>query len=168
LFCLSLFPASGETREIVFDSSKELSETRIPLVEMGAGTPNDWSGYEALVLELRTSSPQRVRLRVFTGKEPEKFSQVVLQLYPGAWVRAAIPVSTLTAAPTTGYDMASVGNRSRPGYYLGLWGPFVPLTAVTAIGLSWRNLLVHHSWKYVHCRWSKNPRATKCSGHYRW
>jgi hypothetical protein len=135
LFWVSLFPGSGEAREIVFEGSKEISETRISLDEFGAGTPSNWSNYEALVIELRTDSPQRVSLKVYTGS-PEKFSRVLLQFYPGAWLRVAIPISALSAAPTTGYDMASVGNRSRPGYYLGLWGPFVPLTAVTGIGFS--------------------------------
>ena len=30
--------------------------------------------------------------------------------------------------------MAAVGNRSRVGYFLGLWGPFVPLRDVEAVG----------------------------------
>ncbi len=54
--------------------------------------------------------------------------------YPGVWLRAAIPVSLLAKPPATGNDMAAVGNRSRVGYFLGLWGPFVPLTDVEAIG----------------------------------
>jgi hypothetical protein len=40
----------------------------------------------------------------------------------------------LAKPPATGNDMAAVGNRSRAGYFLGLWGPFVPLTDVEAIG----------------------------------
>jgi hypothetical protein len=43
-------------------------------------------------------------------------------------------VSLLAQPPATGHDMAAVGNRSRAGYFLGLWGPFVPLTDVEAIG----------------------------------
>jgi hypothetical protein len=43
-------------------------------------------------------------------------------------------VSLLAEPPATGHDMAAVGNRSRAGYFLGLWGPFVPLDDVEAIG----------------------------------
>jgi hypothetical protein len=122
---------------ITFDSSRPASETRIALADLAADFPRDWSDYGALVLEVRASSPQRIQLRVFTrGGAPgeERSSRVSFHPYPRVWVRAAIPVSLLTKPPATGHDMAAVGNRSRRGYFLGLWGPFVPLTDVEAVG----------------------------------
>ncbi len=122
---------------IRFDSSQPPVGTRIALADVADAFPRDFSGYEALVLELRASSPQRVHLRVYTGDAgagKERFSRVLFHPYPGVWLRAAIPVSLLAQPPATGHDMAAVGNRSRPGYFLGLWGPFVPLTDVEAIG----------------------------------
>jgi hypothetical protein len=121
---------------ITFDSSQPSSETRIALADVAADFPRDFSGYEALVLELRASSPQRIHLRVYArdgGAGKKRFSRVLFHPYPGVWLRAAIPVSVLAKAPATGHDMAAVGNRSRAGYFLGLWGPFVPLTDVEAI-----------------------------------
>jgi hypothetical protein len=123
---------------VSFDSSKATSGARIALSDVSPDFPRDWTGHEALVLEFRASSPQRIHLRVFsrsTPDGPERHSRVLLHPYPGVWVRAAIPVSFLAAAPATGHDMAAVGNRSRIGYFLGLWGPFVPLTHVGAIGV---------------------------------
>jgi len=122
---------------ISFDSSLATSETRIALADVAKGFPRDWSRYEALVLEVRASSPQRIHLKVHVrGSAPggERFSRVLFHPYPGVWLRAAIPVSLLAQPPATGNDMAAVGNRSRVGYFLGLWGPFVPLTKVEAIG----------------------------------
>ncbi len=122
---------------ITFDSAKPASETRIAVADLGAGFPRDWSGHEALVLEVRASSPQRINLKVHVrGGAPgkERASRVVFHPYPGVWLRAAIPVSMLAKPPATGHDMAAVGNRSRSGYFLSLWGPFVPLTDVEAIG----------------------------------
>jgi hypothetical protein len=122
---------------ITFDSSKPASGARIALSDVSAGFPRDWTGYEALVLEVRASSPQRMNLRVFTRgstADGERSSRVLLHPYPGVWLRAAIPVSLLALPPATGHDMAAVGNRSRVGYFLGLWGPFVPLRSVEAIG----------------------------------
>jgi hypothetical protein len=122
---------------ITFDSSREASETRLALADVASDFPRDWSGYEALVLEVRASSPQRISLRVFTrggAAGAERSSRVLFHPYPGAWLRAAIPVSLLAQPPASGNDMAAVGNRSRVGYFLGLWGPFVPLTDVKAIG----------------------------------
>ena len=124
---------------ITFDSSQPSSGMRIALGDVAADFPRDWTGYEALVLEVRASSPQRIHLRVYTrgvgaaGKETA--SRVLFHPYPGVWLRAAIPVSLLATPPASGNDMAAVGNRSRVGYFLGLWGPFVPLTDVEAIGI---------------------------------
>jgi hypothetical protein len=133
---------SALTRTVVFDSSEPGRENRILLTEMGGDLPADWSDYEALVLEIRASSPQRFNLKVY-NKNPDKsearFSRVLFHPYPKVWVRAAIPISMLTAPPRTGHDMASVGNRSRAGYYVGLWGPFVPLTDVESIAFEMEN-----------------------------
>ena len=123
-------------RTITFDSSQPSGGVRMALADIAADFPRDWTGYEALVLEVRASSPQRIHLRVHTrggGPGQERLSRLVFHPYPGVWLRAAIPVSFLAKPPATGHDMAAVGNRSRAGYFLGLWGPFVPLTDVEAI-----------------------------------
>ncbi|MFB3905196.1 MAG: hypothetical protein ACE15E_17235 [Acidobacteriota bacterium] len=120
---------------VVFDSSLDRSGARISLTDLRSDFPRDWSGYEALVLELRASSSQRFSIRIHTGEKADtpRFSRVLFQPYPKLWIRAAIPVSVLSEPPKTGNDMAAVGNRSLPGYFLGLWGPFVPLTDVREI-----------------------------------
>jgi hypothetical protein len=124
--------------DIVFDSGKAVSETRFAVQDLVPQLPSDWSNMEALVLEMRTSSAQRFNLKIYTrdANGDERHSRVRLHPYPGAWIRAAIPISMLSAAPATGHDMAAVGNRSRPGYFLGLWGPFVPLKNVVAVGFA--------------------------------
>jgi hypothetical protein len=138
---LGLSAAAGAgvlPKTIAFDSSEESPEARIALSDIAGDLPADWSGYEALVIELRASSSQRMNLKVYTaGENPDSgeplYSRVLFHPYPNVWVRAAIPVALLAEAPSTGNDMAAVGNRSRHGYFLSLWGPFVPLTNVEAI-----------------------------------
>ena len=121
---------------IRFDPASSTS-ARFALADVAADFPRDWSAYEALVLEVRASSPQRIHLRIHTregaGGEAERSSRVLFHPYPGVWLRAAIPMALLSKPPATGNDMAAVGNRSRTGYFLGLWGPFVPLTEVQAV-----------------------------------
>lgn len=144
LLCLGLSGPSpavhgdqpGWPRTIVFDSAQAAVEAKIPLREIAADFPRDWSAHEALVIEVRASSPQRMNLKIYRrGGDPARpgFSRVLFHPYPGVWIRAAVPVAMLAEPPRTGHDMASVGNRSRPGYFLGLWGPFVPLDDVEAI-----------------------------------
>jgi len=123
-------PAGTLPVTITFDSSLEKAETRLALADLPGDLPTDWSGYEALVLELRASSPEGMNLRVYTAEGPRR---VRFYPYPNVWVRAAIPLEMLAGAPTSGHDMAAVGNRSRPGYYLRLWGPFGPLTNVESL-----------------------------------
>ena len=73
-------------------------------------------------------------LKVYVdGPGTDPHSRVLLHPWPGVWIRAAIPVALLAEPPKTGHDMAAVGNRSRNGYFLGLWGPFVPLDAVKVL-----------------------------------
>lgn len=134
------FPACGDgdtapsvLKSIVFDSSQETAEAVIPLSEISQEFPRDWSGYEALVLELKASSSQRMNLKIVSREAEDKFSRVRLHPYPNVWIRAAIPMQFLAEPPKTGHDMAAVGNRSRPGYYIGLIGPFVQLNDVESI-----------------------------------
>ena len=70
---------------IAFDSSSPSGGTRIALGDVAAEFPRDWTGYEALVLEVRASSPQRIHLRVHTrggGPGKERFSRVLFHRTP--------------------------------------------------------------------------------------
>lgn len=124
-------------KTIVFDSAQEVATGRIDLTDLSDGFPANWEGLEALVLEYRASSSQRMNLKIISSQSGEDgkplFSRVLFHPYPKVWTRAAIPISLLAQPPKTGHDMAAVGNRSRPGYFLSLWGPFVPLNQVAAI-----------------------------------
>lgn len=134
-----LFPSlansahAADVREFTFDRTQALSEWRIAAAGISPALPADWPDGASLVLELRASSSQRFDLRVYTG---EGYSRLIFQPYPGVWLRASIPVATFAKPPSTGYDMASVGNRSHTGYYLGLWGPFRPMRGVQAIAFA--------------------------------
>ncbi len=121
---------AAELREFTFDRTQASSEWKIPIDGITPALPGDWPDDSHLVLELRAGSSQRFELRVYTG---EGYSRLLFQPYPGVWIRAAIPVATLAQPPSTGFDMAAVGNRSRVGYFLGLWGPFRPMHGVQAI-----------------------------------
>jgi hypothetical protein len=130
--CAASLP-SAEVREFTFNPTQPVSEWKIPIAGINPALPNDWPDSGHLVLELRASSSQRFDLRVYTA---EGYSRLLFQPYPGVWIRAAIPVATIAQPPSTGFDMASVGNRSRTGYFLGLWGPFRPMRGVQAIAFA--------------------------------
>ncbi len=126
-------PGAAASLRYVFDSSKPLSEWRIPLGDISPQPAADWPQDGHLLMEMRASSSQRFDLRIYT---PDGYSRILFHPYPGVWIRAAIPLSLLWEAPRSGIDMAAVGNRSRPGYFIGLWGPFRPLKHVQAIAFA--------------------------------
>jgi hypothetical protein len=119
--------------EFTFDRRQALSEWKIPVAGIVPVLPADWPDASHLVIELRASSSQRFDLRVYTG---DGYGRLVLHPYPGVWIRAAIPVALMAQPPSTGFDMAAVGNRSRTGYFLGLRGPFRPMRGVQAIAFA--------------------------------
>ncbi len=124
---------AADVKEFTFDKALQLSEWKIPIAEVSPALPSEWPDGGYLVLELRASSSQRFDFRVYAG---EGYSRLILQPYPGVWIRASIPVVTIAKPPSSGFDMASVGNRSHIGYYLGLWGPFRPPRGVQAIAFA--------------------------------
>jgi hypothetical protein len=138
IFLLLLSPSALQLRAaeplaFIFDKTQALSEWKIPAAQVVPPLPADWPEAGYLTLELRASSSQRFDLRVYTG---DGYVRLVLHPYPGVWIRASIPVSTIAQPPSTGFDMAAVGNRSRTGYFLGLRGPFRPMRGVQAIAFA--------------------------------
>jgi hypothetical protein len=127
---LALQAAAGQTRTVTLDGTT--AEHKWTLQELSPDLPADWSPFDYLVLEFRGSSPQRFQLRIYTA---DGVRNAGIGPFPGAWIRASLPLSIFTAQARSGSDMASVSNRSRPAYHLNLNGPYGPLTAVQAIGV---------------------------------
>jgi len=111
-------------------------EFKWTLQELNPALPSDWSGYEFLTLELRSSTAQRFELRVLTTNG---LRHIRLQPFQGAWIRAAVPLAYFRRPDRQGFDLASLGNKSRASYWINLMGSYGPLDAVQAIGLAMQN-----------------------------
>jgi hypothetical protein len=122
--------AAAEPRRVVFEGAS--SEHKWTLKELDSSLPSDWSAFKYLVVEMRASSPQRFQFRLYT---PQGHATVGMHPYPGAKVRAALALDWFAKPPREGVDMAAVGNRSRPGYFVSFWGPYRPVNAIDAIGV---------------------------------
>jgi len=141
-WCLAILlpavAASAGPVSVTFSGSRTVSK-QWPLTELDSQLPADWSGFQFLVLEFRASSPQRFELEVRTSK------QVIskrIQPMAGAWVRAAIPLKYYSAAPSGGYDLASLSNKPAASYFINIgsggWGP---LNEVVSLGVTMRDPL---------------------------
>jgi hypothetical protein len=129
-FCLS----HAASVKAVF--AGDSTEFRWPLNELNPDLPSDWTGYEFLTLELRSSTAQRFELRLHVANG---LRHVRLQPFQGAWIRAAIPLAYFRRPDRNGFDLASLGNKSRAAYWINLMGSYGPLDAVQSIGLAMQN-----------------------------
>lgn len=121
--------AEGMVRRFEFDGVK--SEQKWALNDLNPALPSDWSPYDYLVLEMRTSSPQRFSLWVYTANGPRR---IMLQPFgQNVWLRASVPLNYLRGRDLKGTDLASVNNRRTDSFWMSVWGPFGDLTAVKSM-----------------------------------
>jgi hypothetical protein len=120
----------AEPKRVTFEGASP--EFKWPLQELNAELPSDWSPYEFLVMELRASSPQSVNLKLFNG---DVTRSARMNFFPGAWIRAAVPLAYYRTTQRSGFDMASMGNKPRSSFWMGVGRPSGPLDNVQAIGV---------------------------------
>ena len=122
-------PPDGSVRRLAFDGVK--SEQKWALKDLNPQLPSDWSTYNYLVIEMRTSSPQRFSLWVHTANGPRR---IMLQPFgQNVWLRASIPLRYLKGRDQSGFDLASTINRRTDSFWMSVWGPFGDLNAVQSL-----------------------------------
>ena len=112
----------------------QTAEHRWSLKELDAQLPSDWSDFNYLVLEIRTSSPQRFSLWLHTANGKRR-----LMLQPfgqNVWLRASIPLQYFRGRDQKGMDMASASNRRTNSFWMSVWGPFGDLKSVEAMSVA--------------------------------
>jgi len=131
--------AADAARKLVFTGT--LSEHKLALKELDPALPPDWTGYTHLVMELRTSSPQRFGLWAYTADGPRR-----IELQPfgqNVWLRASIPLQYFVGMDKSGTDLASSINRRTNSFWMSVWGPFGELKSVEALGFAMQYPLNH-------------------------
>jgi hypothetical protein len=131
---LILFPAGAfalETRRVVFEG--ETPEQKWSLKELDPSLPSDWSDAEYLVLELRSSTAQRFELRLYNS---DGVRRLRLHPFPGAWIRATVPLQYLKRQDRQGFDLASLGNKPRGTFWINLMSSVGPLNSIQAVGVA--------------------------------
>jgi hypothetical protein len=125
-------PAESQSRRVVFTGVK--SEHKWPLKELNPEWPSDWSDYEYLVIEMKTSTPQRFSLFVYTANGPRR---IMLQPFgQNVWLRASVPLRYFKGKDQSGFDLASTNNRRTPSFWMSVWGPFGDLKNIESLGVT--------------------------------
>jgi hypothetical protein len=120
------------SRRVAFDGVK--SEHKWALKELKPELPADWSDYNFLVLEIKTSTPQRFSFWVYTTNGPRR---IMLQPFgQNVWLRASVPLLYFKGRDQSGFDLASTNNRRTPSFWMSVWGPFGDLKSVEALGVT--------------------------------
>ena len=127
--------AFAESRQAKFDDDH--LEYRWKLAELKADLPADWSDFNYLTVELKSSTAQRFEFVLFTSDNGVR--KVRLQPFQGAWIRAALPLTYFQRPDRQGFDLASLGNKSRAAYFINLTGSVGPLTKVESIGVAMKD-----------------------------
>jgi hypothetical protein len=124
----------AEIKSVTFD--KPVSTYEWTLKEINPDLPSDWTGYDFLVLEFRASSSERFELGL---KASPKFVSKRIHPYPGAWVRASIPLRFYRQGLGNGSDLAATVNQPRNSYWINIEaGGHGPTTDVQGISVTMR------------------------------
>ena len=127
-FCTAGF---GMEKPVKVTFAGKTAEHKWSLKELDAQLPSDWSDFNYLVLEIRTSTPQRFSLWLHTANGKRR-----LMLQPfgqNVWLRASLPLQYFKGRDQKGTDLASASNRRTNSFWMSVWGPFGDLKNVEAM-----------------------------------
>ena len=121
--------ANAQTKRLAFEGTQPVQ--KFDLKDLGPDFPSDWSAFEYLVIEMRTSTPQRFHLIVQDKTGPRRLG--FQPFGQNVWFRAAVPLRFFKGRDQSGFDLASATNRPFHSYWLSVWGPFGPIGNVQAL-----------------------------------
>ena len=131
MLLFSVTAYSQEVRKYTFDGI--LSEYKLAIKDMNPALPSDWTSYTHLVMEMRTSSPQR--FSVWLYRKDGKPIRVRFQPFgQNVWLRASLPIKYFEGRDKSGNDLASASNRRTNSFWYSTGGPFGDVKAIDSIG----------------------------------
>ncbi|MGQ9619596.1 MAG: hypothetical protein ACUVTX_01255 [Bacteroidales bacterium] len=130
-FITSALLKAQQINKFIF--SGVVSEHRLNLKELKPPLPADWREYTHLVIEMRTSSPQRFSIWIY---QPDTTpARLMIQPFgQNVWLRASIPIGYFKGKDQSGTDLASANNRRTNSFWMSVWGPYTIPRAVESIG----------------------------------
>ncbi|HEY3388692.1 MAG TPA: hypothetical protein VGK38_03915 [Prolixibacteraceae bacterium] len=119
--------------KIQFDSGKEVSGQKFAIKDISPGLPTNWDAYNFVVLEFKSTTPQRfqVGFKTETG-----YNELRIMSYTAnGWNKLAIPLKFFRELPGAALDLAATYNQARYTGWINLGGNRGPLRGVDTIGI---------------------------------
>ena len=97
--------SAQEVRKLTFDGT--ISEFRLNIKDISPELPSEWTGYTHLVMEMRTSSPQRFSIWLYrTDGTPGRIK--IQPFGQNVWFRASLPIKYFVGRDQSGNDQMAV------------------------------------------------------------
>jgi len=122
-----------KTVKIQFDSKMEVSGQKFAIKDISPGLPTNWDGYNFVVLEFKSTTPQRFQVGFTTETGYNELR--VMSYTANGWNKLAIPLRFYRALPDAALDLAATFNQARYTGWINLGGKRGPLRGVDSIGI---------------------------------
>lgn len=139
LFALACCGCRPEVFTVRFDGDKEISEGQFALSDINPELPENWDGYNYVVLEYRINTAQRFQVGFTTDYGYNELR--VMSYVPNSWNRLAIPLKYFTELPDPAADLAATNNKPRYTGWINLGGKRSPLHGVDSIRFRMRRAI---------------------------
>ena len=122
-----------KTVKIQFDSNKEVSGRKFAIKDISPGIPANWDGFNFVVLEFKSTTPQRFQIGFTTETGYNELR--VMSYCANGWNKLAIPLRFFRALPDPALDLAATYNQARYTGWINLGGKRGPLRGIDSIGI---------------------------------
>jgi len=134
LFVLSVTQCSApNVVKVQFDSNKEVSGQKFAIKDISPGLPTNWDKYNFVVLEFKSTTPQRFQVGFTTETGYNELR--VMSYTANGWSKLAIPLKFFRELPGAALDLAATYNQARYTGWINLGGKRGPLRGVDTIGI---------------------------------
>lgn len=136
LILLLLPSCSGKEKPFTVNLEGTIAEKKWALNELNPDLPSDWSAFEYLTFDMKTSTTQRFDLALYCSDGVRKLR---INPFQGASIRVSVPLIHFQKRNTKGHDMAAIGKTPRPACWIQFTNSVGPLTQVDSLGVLMQN-----------------------------
>ncbi len=131
---LLLTACSEKNNTFVVQFDGPSTEKKWAIQELNSELSSDWSSFDFLTLELKSSTTQRFELKLY---DVEGMRRIRVHPFQGAWVRASIPLFRFKKMNTEGTTLSSTFQAGLPGCWINFHqGPFGSINHIDSLGVA--------------------------------